>query len=546
MGMFYNDGMIAGANSPGQNNIIVANSLNNGYALQLLTAQNQACSLGTMFPQLVPLGPFLWEAWIMPIDNPASPYAGVMFVDGFGGSHSINFEIIQNAVGGKCTFEGFLGPPISTNVASFDGLWPGEPGHVALLWDGGNPGNLFIYVNGLLSGKATTNGARQSAAAIAGGGGFTGIGSMGHSGANFAIQQIRGYDGLAAAPASLPKLGGNFEVFYGPESIFGSSVALPQSGGGVTINPGFVMSFREPVSQPRDLSNVGLFGQFHHGVLGSLGTLQNAVGGGVGNIYPRPQYIVDPGFPSGLVTAARTQPIVNPPAAQAVPVGCKVFDDFHQGWQTNAWDNITPQLPQTKGGSLGALTWTCVGTRGSKAGQAVGWGSDNSSNAVCLYSGNGGADAVAFVDVASATQDVRVSRVGAATPNGLNGETGLVFRLIDFQNFMYLQAVYDAFLGGTMHLWVFKVVNGVDVAPSGGAIEVATPNDTFTSIRAVVNDVNITTFIDNGIGGWTQVATTTENVFTTGTKCGLLQYDFGGSSLNGPTTRRRFTNFTVF
>lgn len=518
----------------------ISDAYNRGFALQLSAAQQQAVNCGTFWPPQVNLGPFIWECWIMPMDN-----QGVIIVDGFGGSHSINFETLQTVPGAKVFFQGFV-----TGVGSiqtFDGLWPNEPGHAAFGWDGNNPGFLYMWVNGLLSAKSATTGARQSPSQVAGGGGQLAIGSLGHAGGNFVIQQVRGFDGLAISPVALPigrQLNGELvQSGYTPESIFSPETSIANFNG--LYSSSFCMSFREPASQPRDLSN-GCFGQQHHGVLGSLATVQNAIGGGVPNIYPRPNYVPDPGFPSGLVINARTQPIIKPPTPQAIPGGAKVFDDFSQGWQTQAWDNVTPQLPKTKGGSLGTLSWTCVGTRGSGAGNPVGWGTDNASNAVCLYTANGGADAVAFVDVGSTTQDVRVSRVGPVNPNGLNGEVGLVFRLNDFQNFMYLQAIYDAFAGGAMHLWCFKVVNGVDVAPSGGAIDIATPNDTWTILRVTVSGTNITAFVDNGAGGFTQVATTTENIFTTGTKCGLLQYDAGGTTLAGPSTRRRFTNFTVF
>ncbi len=108
---------------------------------------------------------------------------------------------------------------------------------------------------------------------------------------------------------------------------------------------------------------------------------------------------------------------------------------------------------------------------------------------------------VAWVDVHSTDQDIRIDRFPAGSGHGT---TGIAFRVADVKNWGYLYV--DEISALTPDLpriaYLGLVINGTQ----GGNVTFLTPpTDNWTRLRVVTNGATITGYIDDGRGGWTMI-----------------------------------------
>lgn len=473
---------------------------------------------GKFWPTTTSLGPCYWEAIVMPRDS-GSRY---IVSDGYGGAHAVLFGFNSLGAGtlNKIYFSSYDGTVLMNNVVvnSEDGLMPNEWGHVAAAYDGTY---LYVYVNGVLSGKkAFGAGARHSLPYLGSGGGHLYIGGSNHNMFNGRLAMVRGWEGanpLVSVHSS-----------FLPETIFTTAAF---SASGVWVPASFLADYTRAGGKIiTDLSPSGYNGSHHPG------TLWNSVGGiafGFGgqgtpfSSYPLPLWVQDTSCPLFSPIIAPSAPAGFTNVAPATPGGAIIFDSFSRANRTWFLGSPGPGLGSTEAGSAGVQAWATTH-----------FGADGDAffgilNGIACFLGNerGG---IAFVESGTAAVDVRVS---GRRGNFGSRATGLVFRYQDRSNFWFAEVYNPA-----NDLAITKVRIGKVIAGALTSLYDAVEAASFTTLRATANGTTITLYIDDGGAGWTQLhQALAQTDLQTQTKVGLLNF-VQSSQASGLA---RFDNFMV-
>jgi len=352
----------------------------------------------------------------------------------------------------------------------------GEWLHYAVTWDGAN---VWVLINGIVVGVKPFAGPRQAQF------GTVLIGGSDHS--NFAgrIAQVRAWEGNV--PTGSPWVGGgNVDRHFGGSWNDG------------TFPSQFATSYLVPGDTFPDIS-AGYGGRHHPG--------HSYVGNGISidSAGPHPTRVADLTAPFGNQSSvARTRTFTAPVAA---PAGAKLWDSFGRADSIPAFTTI-PTPGSTEGGSLGVKTWEV------DAGQ---WGVFDGA-AICL-------NFFRFARVAnnSADMDVRVGRVVA---NGLY--------------YCSAAARVNAARTSGWYAYMLDPTSVTLVRPDGTVAGSWTPaSTTWTRLRLAAAGTTFTVYVDDGIGGWTQLGSVngeTQNQ----TEVGAGMYHYFGVG-----TAARYTDFEV-
>jgi hypothetical protein len=228
---------------------------------------------------------------------------------------------------------------------------------------------------------------------------------------------------------------------------------------------------------------------------------------------PKCSWVSDPTCPYGQAVGS-TLPAEAIPSPGTVPGSALAFDSFGRRNQTLAFQSA-PTLGSTEGGSLGPLPW--------QVGRATDWGILGGA-AVQLGTQ---ANAVAWVNVGTANQDIRVTnRRGGFQTRG----TGIAFRVQDASNFWYAFAYGDP---GTSLIFYGNVVGGVV-----NNISSVNPGTAWDTLRVLCNGTTITIYAD----ATQQVQLTGQTTLQTATGAGLA----GGHQAIYVHSLYRYRNWTVF
>lgn len=472
---------------------------------------------GKFWPVSTSLGSCFWEAIVMPRDSGSKYFIS----DGYGGAHAVLLGFNQASGAGtlnKVYFSSFDGTG-QVIVISEDGLMPNEWGHVAAAYDGTY---IYVFVNGVLSGKVLFGaGTRQSPPYIGSGGGHLFIGGSNHNMFNGRLAMLRGWEGFNA-------LSPYFNSSFSPETIF-TPAAFASNG---TWTPSsFFADYTHPGGKVvPDHSPGGYNGNRHPGVLwNSL----NGIGFGFGgqgtpfSSYPLPLWVLDttsPVYSPSTAPVASAGPTNTPPST---PVGAIIFDSFSRSNMTPFLNGSIVGLGNTEAGSAGIKAWTTThfGADGTASFGILG------GNAAFFGNERGG---IAFVDAGTALLDVRVtSRKGTYGSKA----TGVVFRYVDRQNFWFAEVHNPGMVLATTNVRLGRVVAGgiTDLYDVANATA-------FTKLRATASGTTITLYVDDGAGGWTQLhQATAQTDHQTATKVGIMTF-IQSSQANGLA---RFNDFTV-
>lgn len=385
---------------------------------------------------------------------------------------------------------------------------------IGISWEGNF---LTLYYNGVPVGSIAFTGPRTTPGS-AQGAGVLYVGGSDHQNFVGMIGQVRGWDN--ANPIGPFSDGANLVPRpYVPEMYMGAR-ALQPLGTPPTLSTDPIATFLATFLQPRSIipDDVG-------GFVGVLKNVTNGVGTPNKLIYPVADYQLDSGAPTYDTTAgpSASLPVESVPGIPSVPGGARVFDSFTRINSTWCYGQ-EGGLQSTEGGSAGVKTWN-IDTPTNTSFAPVMFGILNGI-AVPLTSNMGLAWVTA---VGTADMDVRVDRRPGSWLSGIN--TGLAFRVLDKDNFLFAYTTGMTAAATTLHLCKFVAgTRTTDVIAS-----VAMPSS-WTTLRVACSGTTINVYADA-----TLKMTTTISDHSTQTGAGLW-CQFGGSAGMLP----RWDNFTVF
>jgi hypothetical protein len=486
---------------------------------------------------------FWWEAWVAPLSG------SYLISDGNGGSHALLWGF--DGVPGPVTGNLWNGTAITQFYDSYS-VASGEWIHIALGWDGTY---VTMYCNGIVTFYMLWSGPRTSPGASACGPLF--VGGSDHSNLGAKLAFIRGWDQYN------PLAGSPWNPFI-PER-FPFRYALSSAGAPVPCD--FFCDYTAPAgstcldTSPAGYNSGAGWRTLHHGTLGNdLGNngvitewpLQ-AASAGAPTYYPPwmfnplPSWVIDSGSPMNVALGSSPAPTGTVMTPRTVPSGAKVFDSFQRANQTFAFQT-NPSLGSTEGGSLGPLVWS----QGS--GGAYGTDSPN----YCSWGILGGQVvplgigwSVAWVNTASATQDVRITRstnqLGTPSAQGFcasSGATALACRVQDASNYWGICVTptsYSVGPQGSYYYTLFNIVAGTVTNLQSATVALGAA----ASLRLTASGTTITAYYgtDGVPGTWTQLAQTTSSTLETATGAGITTGYAPTIFLN---VQARFNNFTAF
>jgi Concanavalin A-like lectin/glucanases superfamily len=467
-------------------------------------------------------GGFYWDYWVCPALTYAANTAAYVISDGYGGAHALltGFEQSNNPL----TLQTFTGNIYTgSNTVSYygdDGLYAGEWGHIAIIWDGAN--YIYVYVDGIPCGKNTFTGPRQSPTVTTGGGNDLNIGGSTHSNFTGSIACIRGFEGTPL-------------LYFGTPGEYAIGQCWPFNPWLWTGTTWTACNFLADYTVPGrtlipDLSPLGYVdgsgsSRFHPGFLyGSA-----APRGASASSYPIPIYVNDPTFPfftNGTIQAPTAG--VSTPAKP--PIGAKVFDSFSRPNSTWAFAN-PPTLGSTESGLLGPLAWNSGSVASGASGTAY-WGILHGAAVNCATTNNAGFP-TAWVNVGTDTQDIRVSRILGSY--GVGARTGICGRLVDDLDYWYVGANNPSNTVTSQQITVISFTAG---SPTQQA-QVTAPATSWKVLRAVFSGTTLTVYCDG-----TQVSQLTGIAGPDGTNAGIAGHNGDGQAAMSGLDR--WNDFTVF
>jgi len=477
-------------------------------------------------------GGFYWDFWVKPLVTTVS-FNGYVISDGYGGAHAllVGFQQQPGASTLQIVSGNVYSGSVTTSFQADDGLYPGEWGHVAYIWDSTN-GYLYIYIDGIPCMRTAFAGPRQSPATIANGGNDLCIGGSDHANLTGCLACLRGFEGTRLLTFASP---GEYAIMdCWPFSPF---TYLQGSGTWTACN--FLADYTVPNRRLiPDLSPYGYVdgsgsSRFHPGFLN--GSWPSG-GGGVGrwgdpSSYPVPIYVNDSTFPFPVNGSPPIPPTAGVPAPAAAPQGAKVFDSFSRPNATWAFNNVG--LGSTEGGSLGPLAYS-TGSNYNGASATAFWGILHGAAVNCTPSGSTGYS-TAWVNIGATDMDVRVSRKTGS--NGVGARTGLCARLVDNLNYWLIAAGNISNTATAQTIYVYSCAAGTYTLQNSGGT--AAPASNWVVLRAVFSGTTLTVYCDA-----TQVLQLTGISGPNGTNAGLASFNANGNT--GVSGLDRWQNFTVF
>ncbi len=435
---------------------------------------NQSVLFSGFWPINVSLGPCFWEFLIKREAN------GQYFIsEGYGGAHAI---LAGFQTDGTITGNMWNGTT-SITFGSGDGPAVGEWAYMAVAWDGAW---ITVYYNGVLVGYTAFAGPRQAQL------GQLFLAGSDHQNFMGSIAQIRAWEGSNPLAAFTP---------YTPELLFEDHLRYPPSA----PKASFLTSFMSQDLIPTD--RIG----------GRVGQLRTYKPTGFylkdRDTLPLPAFVDDPTMPDYDLTVGIVQPITTVPTPPATPPGAKIFDSYSRANLSLAFGQ-NGGLGSTETGSLGSLPYTLEvwGNYGGGVG-VLGRAGIQNGRAVNLDR----FPWIAWMNNDSSNMDVRVDRAKGNYNYGKN--TGIAFRVLDHKNFLFV-----ATWGNTArYLRVGKVINGVQTDIVWSAGNGTALSATFTTLRVVASGDTVTTYYDNGAGGWIQTDQQTIADLDTATGVGITQ-----------------------
>lgn len=373
---------------------------------------------GLFWAQNADLGTsFFWDAYVAPRTS------GYLVSDGYGGAHAMLWG--PELSDGQMIFKGNIwNGQANVMYTATEGPAPGEWGYHAISLVKTTKAYIYNYWNGITIGITPFGDTltRHSASSGMGNGILYVMGST-HQNLGGRLAALRVWDRASPFAASP-----NPAVAFVPERAFAAE--LP------SFEPAdFLADYTRPAIEIADLAPVGYAGGGLGPALRHPGRILNSAGVPPDwtfettrlNPGPLAQWVMDTGCPYGVAGQLAPNPNEVIPAKPAPPAKALVFDSFNRRSQNFLWQQV-PTLGQTEGGTLGPLDWQ-TGVTGALATPRVPapWGIIN-GRAVYLENQPG----VAWVDVKTADQDVKLTRFTNITP------TGIAFRVQDRQNFWFL------------------------------------------------------------------------------------------------------------
>ncbi len=475
-------------------------------------------------------GGFYWDFWVKPLTAP-NGFNGYVISDGYGGAHATLIGFQQGA--STSALQNILGNVYTgTTTVSWtadDGLYPGEWGHVAYIWDSTN-GFLYVYIDGIPCMKQTFTGPRQSPSTGTNGGNDLCVGGSNHNNFTGCLACMRGFEGTRI-------------LYFGTPGEYAISGCWPFSPYSYTTNSWIACNFLADYTAPfrrliPDLSPYGYVdgsgsSRLHPGFL--IGS-NPAAGGDIGrwgepSSYPVPVYVNDNTFPFPVSGATPIPPAAGVPNPAPVPPGAKVFDSFSRPNATWAFNNLG--LGGTEGGSLGPLTYS-TGSNNSGSSTTAYWGILHGAAVNCAAANSVGFS-TAWVNIGTSNMDVRVSRkIGI---NGVGARTALCGQLVDNLNYWLIAAGNPTNTATAQTIYVYSTVAGVTTLMNSGGT--AAPATNWIVLRAVFSGTTLTVYCDS-----TQVLQLTGIGGPTGTQAGLASFNSDGpAAMSGLD---RWQNFTVY
>jgi len=477
-------------------------------------------------------GGYYWDCWVKP-GVTTVPFNGYIVSDGYGGAHALLFGFQQQP--GASTLQIISGNVYNgTSNVSYqadDGLYPGEWGHVATIWDATN-GFLYLYIDGIPCMRTAFTGPRQSPATVAGGGNDLCVGGSDHANFTGSLACLRGFEGTCYLTFSTP---GEYAITdcwpFSPYAYLGAG-----SWTACNFLADYTIPNRKIIPDCCPYGYVDGSGnsRFHPGFINGSAPL---AGGGVGrwgdpSSYPAPVYVTDPTFPFPINGSTPVPPTVGVPTPAAVPAGAKVFDSFSRANATWSFKNLG--LGSTEGGSLGPLVYSS-GSNYSGTSNPAYWGILHGAAVNCSSSGGTGFS-TAWVNIGTTNMDVRVSRkIGS---NGVGARTALCGRLVDNLNYWLIAAgKATSNVATSQTIYVYTTVAGTTTLMNTGGT--SAPATNWVVLRAVFSGTTLTVYCDG-----TQVLQLTGISGPNGTNVGLASFsDYGVAAVSGLD---RWQNFTVF
>ncbi len=466
---------------------------------------------------------FCWDMWAEIMS--ANGYYVVS--DGYGGAHAMlwdgrggNIFLDAGGGGGHVEFGTDDEPP--PNVLSHFRIGLINDDQVT------NDRILGMFINGVMCGRVVwPTGRTRATQNPANGAGVLFVGGSDHQNANMRLAWLRVWD--RAWPFSTAHPEAAFVPQKFPMSV-GSDASLTPcdlllncmaaDGGHV---PDQSSGYEGGDSSgPRGVHH----GRSYRVVSGGIVDAGNLIEQPVSFPIPAPQRMLNTPLDA---TAWPTSPPNRSLSPGVVPGGARIFDSFARADQTYAHSAI-PTLGSTEGGSRGALAWTQFVLSTSGTGLLPSrWGIFN-GRAVCFepYQPSG-----AVVDNVAADMDVRVTRRKGTWGSG---ETGLVFRYIDNQNWwsIYYTNRPDSGNDGIFFYGYWEAGSWTRVGYVIVAADVA-----WSVLRVTVVGDTITFYTDS-----TQRATFSNSKFSGATKVGI-----GTASDVFPSSQSslaRWDDFTVY
>lgn len=455
-------------------------------------------------------GEFFWEWWAAPVAD-----AQYVISEGNGGAHAL----LAGFLGGNGT-SAYIKPggnvfngSLNTSWGSFEGVAADEWCHVGIGWDGSDW--LIVYLNGIPSGMVAFAGPRVSQQ------GWLYICGSDHSNFRGRLHSVRGWEGFNPI-----KNLGKFSAFA-PSRVFRPTIVVSSA----VTDCQFLAFYNSGRQDVPDLS-AGYRTRRHHGIVQCTATgLNNGDYREVPAAFPMPLFRVDDRVPANRLYSVAPIPASIPLVPPSTPGGAIVFDSFSRDDQNFAFPtfsgfSVALTLGSTEAGSAGPKVWEYPAS-GPVQTPANTWGI-HKGRAVFLGSSAG----AAVVDTGTANQDVRVDRVRNDTSMPF-GETGLILRYVDQDNFLLVYFSPYGTTPDTCTLYMYPVVAGV---LGSRLVEVTLGTTDWTTLRANINSSNTLTIFTDAtlratVTGVTQGAT--------GTKAGIVAYFLSTKGLS------RWDNFTV-
>ncbi len=460
---------------------------------------------------------FYWDGWVAPTAD-----GGYVISEGYGGLHSLLFGFGGVAATSYNPLTGNVWDGATTlSFGGDDGPIPGEWCHIAVASDGQR---IVTYMNGVPVGVVLYTQQHRYAQQ-----GTLFVMGSGHANAGGRLAALRGFEGFNP-------LAGTFDAANRMLVAFRPSVRLEayaarRGYSNAPVAASFLADYTVPATVIADHSPAGYNGAHHPGNLWGTGiggdsSINDGFGKNVmASLYPLPKWVQDAAAPTAQFDAAPSVPASAPLAPLAAPSGALIFDSLNRPDSTFAFEG-SPTLGSTESGSLGPRAWqyNAPVVSDGKGDGAFRWGVFK-GRAVAL---GGPGFQVAFVDAATANQDVRVDRRGYPAAYS-DGRTGLSFRVQDGDNFWYAASDGTRPDQQTIRWGYYQAKTRVSLSSAAAPA-------TWTTLRAVANGTTITIYCDA-----TQIATLSNSQFASATKAGLFMDDFG----NGHSGVARFDNFTV-